>query len=87
MHTAVHLAQALVQGLTDRTLEPLKPVAFLQQGVALLAATKGFTGPEKKAHLADAVKMIAAGPDGIPGTADDRIPASMTVGLAVMHEF
>ena len=83
--TAVHIARALVKGLTDQTLEP-KPVALLQQGVALLATSRGLTGPEKKALLVTAIKMVAAGPDGLPGTADDLIPPFVTAGLGALIE-
>ena len=62
--TAIELAQALMKGLVDQTLDP-KPVALLQQGVHLLGTTKGLSGAEKKQLLLTAVKMIAAGPDGM----------------------
>lgn len=85
MRMALQLAQALVKALTDQTLDP-KPVALLRHGVAVLSTMKHLTGAEKKALLVTAIKMIAAGPDQIPGTADDLIPPVVTDGLKVLIE-
>jgi hypothetical protein len=79
------LTQSIVKGLTERTLEP-KPVAILQQGMSFLSQSKELSGQEKKQLLVTAIKMIARGPDGIPGTADDVIPHFVTVGLTALIE-
>ena len=82
---AVQLANTLVSALADKTLEP-KPVAIVQQGMAILATASDLTGKEKKRLLVTAMKMIAAGPDGVPGTDDDVIPPIVTAGLGALIE-
>jgi hypothetical protein len=84
--SALHLASLLVNELAEKTLEP-KPMAVVQEGVALLASAGGMPGSEKKKVLIAALEMIARGADGVSGTEDDAIPRFFVVtGLSALIE-
>ena len=83
--SAARLARFLVGELTTSFLAP-EPIAIVQRGVALLKGVGGLSGPEKKTLLIDAIKMIAKGADGVPGTHDDAIPEIVVDGLRVLIE-
>lgn len=80
-----NLARSITIALAERAVEP-KPVAVVQQGVAMLSTSKGLSGSEKKQLLVAAIQTIARGPDGISGTADDVIPPFVLAGLVALIE-
>ena len=61
-------------------------MAIVAKGMEIMERFKYLDGKHKKALLVEILNRIAAGKDGVVGTADDMIPASTMAALRVLLE-
>ena len=76
----------LVLAPTENAPAHVHPLDVLRTLMQVSEEYSHLTGAQKKALVLDAFARIAAGPDGIPGTADDLLPPAVVAGMRAMLE-
>ena len=70
------LLEKLVRGLRDKKIDCLSAVAVLQEAVRLARGA-----PDPRAAVEQTLRRLAAGKDGVEGTADDVLPPATVASL------
>lgn len=62
----------------------VSPSSLIARGTEIMGTFQALSGPQKKDALIQVVRRLAAGVDGVEGTADDLIPPVALRGLLTM---
>lgn len=76
----------LQEGILKGDIPKDSPMKLIAKGMEIMESFPNMTGEQKKKLIVKVVEKIAAGADGIVGTDDDIIPASVVAGLKTILE-
>lgn len=83
---ASKIAILLQEGILKGEISKDSPMKLIAKGMEILETFPNMKGEEKKVLLVKVIEKIAAGADGIAGTEDDIIPASVVEALKTILE-
>lgn len=83
---ASKIAILLQEGILKGEISKDSPMKLIAKGMEILETFPNMKGEEKKALLVKVIEKIAAGADGVVGTEDDIIPASVVESLKTILE-
>jgi hypothetical protein len=80
------LSIALQESILKKEVDTSSTTNIIVKGMELMETFPNMKGDQKKSTLIKVVELVAAGKDGIIGTADDIIPAAAVESLKVLLE-
>lgn len=84
---AIHVVtEQLTSAIKSNKMDVSSPFSIVAKGMEIVNQFPSMNGNEKKAMLMKVLRQIAAGKDGIEGTADDLLPAKTLDAIQLMLE-
>lgn len=80
------LIAKILSAISAKTVVISNPYDIIITGMTILEKYPLMTGEQKQTMLIKALDALAKGPDGVSGTPDDVIPASIIKALDIMLE-